>query len=308
VITPNGLACFGIDEETRAQVWSREGGYPGHPNYKEWYRDLGYDSEWDYLPPYFKTANVRRNTGLKYYRITAKGADLGQKDYYKPLWAEGTVHEQAGQFVYFRGAKANHVRSHDGIKACTVSAYDAELFGHWWEEGPAWLESVFRKLLYDQTEVRPVTPSEYLAEQRSHQKLMPGASSWGKKNYFQTWVDGRSYQPNCWVYRHYYRLCGRMTDLATRHVACTDPVIVRALNQAGRELMLAISSDWGFLIETGQAARYSELRIVQHLDRAKELLRQVEVGDIRPVYLATLETADCFLAWDDMDFRVFCRG
>jgi len=308
VITPNGLACFGIDEETRAQVWSREGGYPGHPNYKEWYRDLGYDAHWDYLPAYFKTANVRRNTGLKYYRITAKGSDLGAKDYYKPLWAEGTVHEQAGQFVYFRGVKANHVRSHDRIKPCTLSAYDAELFGHWWEEGPAWIESVFRKLCYDQQEVRPVTPSEYLAEQPNQQKLMPGASSWGKKNYFQTWVDGRAYQPNCWVFRHYYRLAGRLAELATEHAETEDALLVRALNQAAREFMLAVASDWGFLIETGQAVRYSEMQIIHHLDRTKELLRQVRAGSINLTYLATLEATDAFMAWGDMDYRVFCRG
>ncbi|MCX7934597.1 MAG: DUF4912 domain-containing protein, partial [Planctomycetota bacterium] len=127
VISPAGVAFFGIDEDTRAQVWSRESGYPGHPNYKEWYRDLGYDASWDYLPPYFKTANVRRNTGIKYFRITRKGCDLGQKDFYNPLWAEGTVHEQAGQFVYYRGAQANYARERmAGRKPCIVSAYDAE--------------------------------------------------------------------------------------------------------------------------------------------------------------------------------------
>ncbi len=308
VITPAGVACFGIDEETRAQVWSREGGYPGHENYKEWYRDLGYDADWDYLPDYFKTANVRRNTGIKYYRITKKGADLGGKDYYRPLWAEGTVHEQAGQFVYFRGAKAHHVRASDGIKPCTVSAYDGELFGHWWEEGPAWLESVFRKLCCDQQEVRPVTLSEYLSEQPSHQKLMPGASSWGKKNYFQVWVDGREYQPNCWVLRHYYRLCDRMSDVAARFAEATDPLVIRALNQAAREFCLAVSSDWAFLIETGQAVRYSELRIIRHVDRAATLLRQVEDDAVDATYLATLEAADNIFPWADMDFRAFSRA
>ncbi len=307
VVTPHGAACFGIDQETRAQVWSREAGYPGHPNYKEWYRDLGYESDWDYLPEYFKTANVRRNTGLKYYRITAKGADLGQKDYYKPLWAEGTVHEQAGQFVYYRGVQANHALQANRRKPCIVSAYDAELFGHWWEEGPAWIESVFRKMLFDQAEVRPVTPSEYLAEQPHHQKLMPGASSWGKKNYFLTWLLGRDYQPNTWVYRHLYRLCGRMADLATKYRDTEYELVVRALNQTARELFLAGASDWGFLIETGQAVRYSELQIVNHLDRCRELMRQIENGEINRVYLATLETADCAFHYRDMDFRVFCR-
>ena len=72
VVTHNGLAVFGIDEETRSQVWSRESGYPGDGRYKEWYRDVGYDMAWDHLPEYWKTAGVRRMTGLKYYRITSK--------------------------------------------------------------------------------------------------------------------------------------------------------------------------------------------------------------------------------------------
>ncbi len=307
IISPAGVAFFGIDEETRASVWSREGGYPGHPNYKEWYRDLGYEAEWDYLPEYFQTANVRRNTGIKYYRITKKGGSLGDKDYYNPMWAEGTVHEQAGQFAYYRGVKANHVLRTTNCKSMIVSAYDAELFGHWWEEGPMWIESVFRKLLFDQQEVRPVTPSEYLGEQKHHQKMMPGASSWGKKDYFQTWVDGRGYQPNCWVYRHMFRLSQRLIELATKHKNTENLILERALNQAVRELFLAISSDWGFLIETGQAVRYSELRITVHAARTRELIRQIENDAIDMTYLATLETADCIFAFDDMDFRRMAR-
>jgi 1,4-alpha-glucan branching enzyme len=307
-VTPHGVACFGIDEKTRDQVWSREAGYPGHEHYKEWYRDLGYDADWDYLPDYFKTANVRRNTGIKYYRITGKDADLSEKDYYNVAWAEQVAHEQAGQFVFYRGAQANHALESYGRKPCVVSAYDAELFGHWWEEGPLWLESVCRKLLYDQAEVRPVTPSEYLDEHRLQQRMMPGAGSWGKKDYFGTWVDGREYQPNCWVYRHYYRLCARLCDLATEHRETSDESVIRALNQAAREFCLAVSSDWGFLIETGQAAAYSEQRIVAHLDRAKELMRQVRAGAVDGPYLRTLEAADTLLPVPDMDFRVFARG
>ncbi len=309
VVTPAGLAAFPIDPETRAKIWSRENGYPGAPNYKEWYRDLGYDADWDYLPEYWKTASVRRNTGIKYYRITGRGVDLGGKGYYEPAWARETLEAQAGAFVFERGAQVNHwYGTNGGRKPVIVSAYDAELFGHWWEEGPAFLESVFRRMLRDQTEVRPVTLSEYLAEHPGHQRLVPGPSSWGKGDYFQTWVEGREFQPNSWVYRHVYRLCGKMTDAATRLRDATDPLLVRALNQAARELFLAGASDWGFLISTGQAVRYSEVQITQHLGRARELLRQVEAGSIVPEYLQTLEDADTIFPFGDMDFRVFCRA
>ena len=308
VLTPSGVAALGVDPETRAKIWSREGGYPGHPNYKEWYRDLGYEADWDYLPAYFRTAHVRRNTGIKYYRITGKNVDLGAKVYYVPAWADEIVHQQAGQFVFERGAQANYMRGRSGgRKPCIVSAYDAELFGHWWEEGPAFLESVFRKMLYDQTEVRLVTPGEFLSEQPDHQRLVPNAGSWGKQDYFQTWVEERAYQPNSWVYRHLYRLCGKMSDLSTRHREEPDPLIRRALNQAARELFLGGASDWGFLISTGQATRYSELQIVRHVDRAKELMRQVESGQVDEGYVALLEDADTIFPLGDMDYRVFAR-
>ncbi len=308
IVTDSGIACFGIDKDTRDQVWSRESGYPGHPNYKEWYRDLGYDADWDYLPEYFKTADVRRNTGLKYYRITDKMCSLHEKDYYDVAWAKETVYEQAGQFVYYRGVQANHIKDTMSIKPCIVSAYDAELFGHWWEEGHQWLESVFRKMCFDQEEVRPCTPSEYLAENPNHQRLTPGASSWGKNDYFNVWVDGREYQPNCWVYRHYFRLIEKMIEVANKYQHNKDPLLERALNQAVRELFLSTASDWGFLIETGQATRYSEMQIVTHIARTKELLEQIQSGKIEEKFLITLETADCIFPYQDTDFRVFCSN
>lgn len=308
VVTPSGVAVFGIDKETGAKIWSRQGGYPGHPNYKEWYRDLGYDLPWEEVPPYFRTAGVRRPTGLKTFRVTGGGTDLGHKEVYVPAWAEETVHEHAGQFVFERGAFAGWFLGKNGRRSMVVSAYDAELFGHWWEEGPTFLESVFRKMAWDQQEVRPVTPAQYLAEERHLQVVTPGAGTWGKRDFFQTWVDGREFQPNAWVYRHYYRLAGRMSDAATRVAPDADELTRRALNQAARELFLAAASDWGFLIETGQAVRYSELQIVTHLDRAKELLRQAENGTINSEYLATIEEADTIFAWEDMDYRFFARS
>lgn len=309
VVTPAGVAVFPIDEETRYRIWSREHGFPGAPNYKEWYRDLGYDLPWEELPDYWKTAGVRRNTGIKLHRIGTKGTGLGSKPPYVPSWARETLEAQAGQFVFERGAQANYYRGLDGgHKPCIVSAYDAELFGHWWEEGPDFVESVFRRLLYDQSEVRPVTPAEYLAENPHHQRMVPGASSWGREDYFQTWVEDRAYQPNAWVYRHLFRLSQKMSELATRFRDTEDTLRRRALNQAARCLVLAGASDWGFLISTGQAVRYSEVQVTTHLDRARELLRQAESGHVELSYLEPIEAADTIFAWNEMDFRVFAKG
>ncbi|MCK6683465.1 MAG: DUF1957 domain-containing protein [Thermoanaerobaculia bacterium] len=99
-----------------------------------------------------------------------------------------------------------------------------------------------------------------------------------------------------------------MSDLATQYRDTRDDLKIRALNQAARSLFLAGASDWGFLISTGQAVRYSEVQMVTHLDRAKELLRQVAEDCVNADYLAPLETADCIFPYEDMDFKVFSRG
>ena len=305
VITHNGLAVFGIDEETRAQVWSRESGYPGDGRYKEWYRDVGYDAAWDYLPEYFKTAGVRRMTGLKYYRITSKETPAHEKAAYHPEMARTALDEQSTQFVEHRGAQSEYLAKNFNLTPITVSAYDAELFGHWWEEGPEWIELVFKKMCCDQAKVRPVTPSEFLCEFPQHQLMMPGASSWGKNSTFETWIDAREFQPNSWMYRHMFRAVEDLARLATDRKGA-EGLEKRALNQCAREVMLAQASDWPFLISMGQSIRYSEVSLVKHIGRVRELIRQIESGQLDETYIHTLEEADSLLR-EDMDFRVFCK-
>ena len=162
VVTDNGLCIFGIDDKTKGQVWSKSHGYPGDPRYKEWYRDIVWDADWDYVPDYFKVSGIRRNSSLKYYRVTGKNVPLEQKEYYHPEWAHQAAAEHAGQFVYHRGVQANEFWEKNQRKPVYFSAYDGELFGHWWEEGPYWLELVFKKMVYDQTTIRAVTIGVYL--------------------------------------------------------------------------------------------------------------------------------------------------
>ena len=305
VITDSGLCIFGIDDKTKGQVWSKGNGYPGDSRYKEWYKDVVWDADWDYIPEYFKHAGARRNSGLKYYRITGQQVPLDRKEYYCPDLAYQAAAEHAGQFVYHRGVQANEFCRKNHRKPVYLSAYDGELFGHWWEEGPYWLELVLKKTLYNQSTIRPVTPSEYLSEQHHHQRLNPGITSWGEGDYFSTWLDTRPYQPNAWVYRHLFRLIDQMIDLATERKEATG-LEKRALNQAARELMLAQSSDWGFLIKTRQAIQYSETRIARHIHWTGELLQQIRRGAVDEEFLSTLEQANNIFA-EDMDFRIFSR-
>jgi 1,4-alpha-glucan branching enzyme len=135
---------------------------------------------------------------------------------------------------------------------------------------------------------------------------MPGISTWGKEDYFSTWLEGREYQPNTWIYRHVFKILDQLINLASEKRS-VQGLEKRALDQAAREMFLAQSSDWGFLIQTGQAVRYSEMRTIRHLNWAKEILRQVREGEINQAFLESLEGANTIFTLD-MDFRVFCRG
>ena len=124
-----GVACFARDLESSKQVWSSIEGYPGDFNYREFYRDIGFDLEYDYIRPYIHPDGVRINTGIKYYRIT--GSD-SQKEPYVPHWAQDKAAQQAGNFMFNRQKQVEYLYNLMGRKPIIVSPYDAELFGHWW--------------------------------------------------------------------------------------------------------------------------------------------------------------------------------
>ncbi|MDX1764711.1 MAG: DUF1957 domain-containing protein, partial [bacterium] len=99
VVTASGVAAFGRDLESSKQVWSAEEGYPGDFEYREFYRDIGFDLEYDYIRPYLHADGVRVNTGIKYYRITGNTAD---KLPYDPHRAREKVAQHAGNFMFNR--------------------------------------------------------------------------------------------------------------------------------------------------------------------------------------------------------------
>src|SRR5947208_1877338 len=117
----------------------------------------------------------------------------------------------------------------DGRPALIVAPYDAELFGHWWYEGPDWINFLLRKLHYDQQTVKAITAPEYLDKIKSVQFSQPILSSWGYKGYCEVWLEGS----NAWIYPHLHEDSDRMVELAQQN---PDPNSVhrRALNQAAR--------------------------------------------------------------------------
>ena len=288
-----GVACFARDLESSKQVWSSIEGYPGDYNYREFYRDIGFDLEFDYIKPYIHPDGVRINTGIKYYRIT--GAD--HKEPYVPQWAKDKAADHAGNFMFNRQRQVEYLYDFMQKKPMIVSPYDAELFGHWWYEGPMWLEFLIRKIVFDQDEIRLVTPSEYLSENPRNQVITPSLSSWGWKGYSEMWLQG----PNDWIYRHLHTASGRMTELA-RGFPHVDGLLRRALNQALRELLLAQSSDWAFIMGTGTHTSYAYRRTKDHLLRFNRLYEDIKSNSIDEEWLADIEYKDNI--FPNIDYRL----
>ena len=142
-----------------------------------------------------------------------------------------------------------------------VSPYDAELFGHWWFEGPRFLDYFVRKATFDQTTLGLATPEEYLRRNPVQQVAEPAPSSWGEGGYWSMWLN----EDNEWIYRHLILAQERMTELARKPGSAgrsaNRPLEDRALRQAARELLLAQSSDWGFIVRTGTSPGYARSRI-----------------------------------------------
>jgi 1,4-alpha-glucan branching enzyme len=291
---PSGVAAFGRDAESSKQVWSTQEGYPGDYDYREFYRDIGYDLDFEYIKPYIHPDGIRTHTGMKYYKITGK-VDLSQKEPYNPWHAEEKAAQHAGNFMFNRQHQVLHLASMMDRPPIIVAPYDAELFGHWWFEGPTWLEYLIRKIAYDQNIIEMVTPSDYLQKFSCNQVAVPCSSSWGNKGYHEVWLSGA----NDWIYRHLHMASGLMIALANSRRGARG-VLRRALNQAARELMLAQSSDWAFIMSTGTMVEYAVRRTKTHINNFLGLHDQIQGNRIDEGWLKDLEY--CNNIFPDIEF------
>ncbi|NUP98250.1 MAG: DUF1957 domain-containing protein [Armatimonadetes bacterium] len=294
------VAAFGRDLESSKQVWSANEGYPGDFDYREFYRDVGYDLDYDYVAPYLGGDGKRKNLGLKYYRITGPNSeiDLGAKQPYNPAAARQKAADHAANFVFNRQQQMRYANEVLGRAPLVVAPYDAELFGHWWWEGPMFIEYLFRKLHHDQEEIKPTTPSEYLQENPVLQQCQPELSSWGYKGYAEFWLN----DTNDWIYRHLHMAGERMIHLARRFETPND-IERRALNQCARELVLAQASDWAFIMRTGTMVEYARKRTSDHLARFEALFLGLEYGDLNLDLLQDAEWRDNL--FPDIDYKVY---
>jgi 1,4-alpha-glucan branching enzyme len=297
VFTESGVAAFARDHESSQQVWSSEVGYPGDAAYREFYKDLGWESDYDYIKPYIMPNGQRKNVGIKYHKITGRGLDLGQKALYDPYWAREKAAEHAGNFMYNREQQTRHLHGIMQRPPIIVSPYDAELFGHWWYEGPWFIDYFFRKSWYDQNTYQLTHLSEYLQWNPTQQVCRPSQSSWGYKGFHEYWLN----DTNAWIYPHLHKATERMIELACREPA--DTLEWKALNQAARELLLAQSSDWAFIMRTGTMVPYAVRRTRSHLMRFHKIYDDVKDGKVDAGWLEKVELIDNI--FPEINYRVY---
>jgi len=281
-LTSPPVAAIGRNDRTGQQVWSADWGYPGEADYREFHRK---DPE----------------SGLQYWRVTGPGVDLGAKDLYHPDWAEGKVRAHADHYAQLvEDLLLEHRDDGEGFPLI-ASNYDAELFGHWWFEGVEWLGEVLRRLAASSV-VELTTASQYLAEHEPERLMAIPESSWGSGGNHWTWNNPQT----DWVWEPIHEAEVRMERLVALYPNANG-ALRSVLNQTARELLLLQSSDWPFLITTGQAGEYATLRFTRHLERFSQLADDAETHGpaVDPRF------ADECYAYDnvfpDIDYRWFAE-
>jgi|WetSurMetagenome_2_1015567.scaffolds.fasta_scaffold00077_30 1,4-alpha-glucan branching enzyme len=289
------VAAFGRDIESSKSVWSSKEGYPGDSDYREFYRDIGFDLDIDYIRPYIDPIGIRINTGVKYYRITGK---IERKEPYDHETALAKAALHAGNFMFNREKQIEYLASIMDRRPVIVAPYDAELFGHWWYEGPDWLNYLIRKVAFEQNSLSLCTASDYLTANPRNQSCSPSFSSWGARGYSEVWLEGS----NDWLYRHLHKMEDRMVDAARRHPDAAG-ISRRALNQMARELLLAQSSDWAFIMKTGTAVQYAVRRSKEHIANFNRLFDDLTGGKIDENFLSLLESHNNI--FPNINYRVY---
>lgn len=267
VLSPSGVAFFARDPEASEAVWSRDAGYPGDPAYREYHQDavdvLPRARVADVLP----AISARVATGLKLWRIT--GAS-GAKAPYDPPAAAERARVHAAHFVAQRRERLDAARTilRDRRPVC-VAPYDAELFGHWWHEGPDFLEHVLRAAAPFTT-----TLSGHLARSPDLAVVSPAPSSWGEDGHGSVWLG--EHTAGLWPAVH--EVARALPSLVGRHLRSASPLAQRFLRQACREALLSQASDWPFLVHMDTAPHYARARLETHLARFRELAAALDAG------------------------------
>lgn len=273
------VSVMGRHEQGGFQVWSAENGYPGDGNYREFHKK---DDQ----------------SGLHYWKLTSTKTDLGAKELYSPEAAISRVKENSDHYVgVIQQALTEHLKK-TGEPGLVMVSFDTELFGHWWFEGITFIKEVVRKLK-NYTAVTMRTASEYIEACPPKHAIELPESSWGSGGHWQVWLNDDTE----WMWPVIHDAERTMERLSLEHKEEKDELTIRTLRQATRELLLLESSDWPFLVTTGQAKQYAIQRFKEHNERFQQLVAMVLAGNIDENKLLSIEDIDtCF---PDVNYQCF---
>lgn len=304
VQTEQGIVFFARDSETAQQVWDAHNGYPGAPDYREFYRDIGHDLPDEEIDP-FLTDGIRTDTGMKYYRVTGQGKE---KAIYHPEVARHQAALHANDFLQKLQSRVDTLPEACNANPVLTCMYDAELFGHWWYEGPEFLNQLVRGIHIGSVEIQLSTPGTEVQQRidpvtrmSTVQQVELDMSSWGRAGYGEVWLNER----NDGMYRRLHRMEREMIALAT-DVPTPHDIERRILNQAARELLLAQSSDWAFMKDNQTAVQYAEGRFEGHVRAFNALTEMIRQRHWNLRTVATLEHSNNL--FPHIDYSLYRTG
>lgn len=290
----SGVVGFARDWNLTSLIWSDTFGYPCDGDYREFYRDIGYDLPMDYIKPYIHEPEVRVFTGFKYWAVTGK---TNEKKVYNIVKANEKVALHVDNLIYHikrKGMMLDTLTENGGFfNLC----FDAELFGHRWYEGIQFLEGVLRKAKDENIEL--TTPISVVNDKNVvMEKAELNESSWAPNGFSDTWLDGS----NAWVYRHTQNAIECMEEL-TERFPNQSSLRGRFLNQAAREILLAMASDWPYIMYDRTSVTYAENRLRNHLGSFHVVYSNMCKNAVNTEWLIKSEKRNAI--FPDMDYNIF---
>jgi 1,4-alpha-glucan branching enzyme len=242
------VVAFGRDLEVTYRVWSPRAGYPGGRDYRDFH-------------------TFDHASGLKPARVTGRTVAPEAKRPYDPARAAAAVRRDAADFVTVVRRRLAVQRERHGRPALTVAAFDTELFGHWWHEGPAWLEAVLRAL--PAAGVRVTTLRGAVDAGLVGGPVELPSSSWGSGKDWRVWAGEQ------------------VTDLVAANdrvqkalvaAAAAGPARDPLRDALAQEALLALASDWAFMVSKDSAAGYARDRAGTHSANVAQLAGLLSAG------------------------------
>ena len=284
ICTKRGVAFFGRDSESTLPVWSARDGYPGNPAYREFHRDLGWDLSIDSL----KKIGIKekRPLGIKLFKISSKNTSLENKQQYDPQDAQECVDKDAENYLKERKKQLIKLEKSMGIEPLLIAPFDAELFGHWWFEGPQFISQLFLKAKKEG--IKLITLKDVLQLNNQIQLCNPSPSSWGQGGFHNYWLN----ESNAWIIHEWSKAGREMVRICSKGVQKESSIEI--VKQAGRELLLCQSSDWSFILKAGTTTELARERINLHLKRFWTLINAIKNNnEIDQNFLDEIEKEDC---------------